>query len=367
MPLIDRYLIKQLVPAWIFCLSLCTILGEVIGISFEQVDFIVEQNFSLATALQVHWLKLPAFLSLALPFSLLMANGVVYSKLSKNNEIIAFQSFGVRIYRLILTPVFFGILILSFKFFLDISIVPSTNYQAAIVIENEFKIERNNLQKYHSKNIVYQDFSTLDRQQLLKYIICVDSFDGEKLHDINILEFKQRQLYKIVIAGTAIWNQQLELWDLNNGSQHIINNHEYEEVNYFDRLSLSIGKNLLYYVQNYRDNREMTLGELHQWLKVLKGGNNLKKIRQLQIDIQERYALPFSCIVFTLLGLALGCSRQIEIKKISLILLIIFGYQATQFLSNSLCLIGLIPVTFGVWIPNIITLILSTILLNSNT
>lgn len=367
MPLIDRYIFKQLIPIWIFCISICTVLGEVIGISFEQVDFIVEQNFPITSALQVHLFKFPAFFSLALPYSLLMANVITYSKLSKNNEIIALQSFGIRIYRLILTSLFYSIFILLLKFVLDISVVPVANYQAAMVIEQEFKIERNVLQKYHNKNIIYQEFYTGDRQQSLKYLIFVDSFDGAKLYDLNILEFRQRQLYKIVIAATGVWNQQSESWNLYNGRQYTINNHQYQTVNYFDELSLFVGKNLLYYVRNYRDNREMTLSELYKWLKVLKGGNDLKKIRQLQIDIKERYALPFSCVVFTLLGAVLGCDRQIAINKISLLLLIIFSYQAAQFLINSLCYIGLIPITFGVWIPNIITFVLSTILLNSKT
>ncbi|MEY2859309.1 MAG: hypothetical protein RLZZ74_3622 [Cyanobacteriota bacterium] len=104
----------------------------------------------------------------------------------------------------------------------------------------------------------------------------------------------------------------------------------------------------------------MNLKELYQWLNVLQGSNNLQKIRQLQINIQESYALPFSCIVFTLLGGVLGCNQQNKINQISLVVVIIMGYQVMQFIATSLCITGLIPIKLGVWMPNIVGVILTS-------
>jgi lipopolysaccharide export system permease protein len=118
-------------------------------------------------------------------------------------------------------------------------------------------------------------------------------------------------------------------------------------------------------VQNYRDNREMSLPELYRWLNVLRGSNDLQKIRQLQINIQERYTLPFSCIVFTLLGGILGCNHSNKINKISLVIVIMISYQAIQFIATSLCITGLIPIKLGIWFPNMIGLSLSGIFLHN--
>jgi lipopolysaccharide export system permease protein len=117
-------------------------------------------------------------------------------------------------------------------------------------------------------------------------------------------------------------------------------------------------------VQNYRDNREMNLKELYQWLDVLQGSNDQQKIRQLQINIQERYALPVSCVVFTLLGGILGCSYLPKINRLSLAIAIIISYQGMQFITTSLCVTGVIPVTLGIWLPNIIGLVSSGIFLS---
>ena len=158
-PLIDRYIIKQLITPWIISLCLCSILGEVIGISFEQIQFITEKNFPFQAAFQVHLLKFPAFISLGLPFSLLMATMITYGQLSENNEIIALKCSGVRLIRLVVPALVFSLIITTLMFLLNALIVPSTNYQAAMIIENEFQIERNNLQQYRQKNMSHQDYS----------------------------------------------------------------------------------------------------------------------------------------------------------------------------------------------------------------
>jgi lipopolysaccharide export system permease protein len=363
-PLIDRYIIRELIPVWLLSLSLCSILGEVIGISFEQVQFITERDFSPIDALQVHGLKFPAFLSLGLPFSLLMATIITYTKLSENNEIVALKSCGTSLLRLISPAAIFSLVIAILMFYLNMTIIPPANYRAAMIIENEFKVERSNLQKYHHKNIVYQGFVLNYQSRSLKYLVIADRFDGQKLHQITLLEYQQRRLHKITIANTAVWDQQLKSWIFTNGSQQIIDNQSnYQEINHFQHLSLALDQNLLDYVQNYRDNREMDLRELYQWLNVLQGSNDLLKIRQLQINIQERYALPFSCVVFTLLGGILGCNYANKINRISLAIVIIISYQGIQFLATSLCVTGLIPIKLGIWLPNLMGLGLSGIFL----
>ena len=365
--LIDRYIVRLLIRPWIFSIAICTVLGETIGISFEQANFVSEQEFSLNAALQVHLFKLPAFFSLALPFSILMATIIVYSQLSRKNEIVALQSCGTSLIRLIVPAVILSSVLAILMFSLDAVIVPAANYKAAIIIENEFEIDRNVLSKYQKRNIIYQEFWDSEKQQDLKYLLVVDRFDGQKLNGFTLLNFDKKNLHQAITAKTATWNDREDLWNLFNGSQHIIgHNGSYTKVEYFDNLSISLKPSFLQYIKNYRDNREMNLVELHQRLDVLRVTNNIKNIRQLKVNIQERYALPFSCIVFAILGAVLGCDSQLKINSLTLIVIIIGINQVTQFLSTSLSLAGIIPVFGGVWLPNILGLIFSGVILNLN-
>jgi lipopolysaccharide export system permease protein len=361
--IMDRYIIKQLIQPWVISISLCSILGEVIGISFEQVQFITERNFPLQSTLQVHLLKFPAFISLGLPFSLLMATILTYSKLSRSNQIIALKCCGINLIRLIFPALFLSLIITILMFCLNAVVVPATNYQAAMIIENEFKVERSSLQKYHHKNIIYQNFSDVRGSRLLTHLIIAERFDGEKLYGLTLLEYKEQHLSKIIVASYAVWNRQSKLWIFVDGRQQIIDSRSnYQQSSNFKQLALPIDQNLLDYIQNYRDNREMNLKELYQWLNVLQESNDLQKVRQLQIDIQQSYALPFSCVVFTLLGGVLGCNQQNKINQISLVVVIIMGHQGMQFITTSLCITGVTPVKLGVWIPNLVGVLTSSFL-----
>ncbi|MGL5836612.1 MAG: LptF/LptG family permease, partial [Waterburya sp.] len=176
---------------------------------------------------------------------------------------------------------------------------------------------------------------------------------------------QQGHLHAITNASSAVWHQAAKSWILVDGSQQIIHHQNQQpQINHFKYLSLPIEQNLLNYVQNYRDNREMNLSELYQWLDVLQGSNDLQKIRQLQINIQERYALPASCVVFALLGGILGCNYGSKISRISLAIAIVMGYQGIQFITTSLCVTGAIPIALGIWLPNILGLVLSGIFLS---
>jgi lipopolysaccharide export system permease protein len=130
--------------------------------------------------------------------------------------------------------------------------------------------------------------------------------------------------------------------------------------------SIFLSENIFNYITNHRDNREMNILELYQRLNILQDTNNTKQIRKLKINIQERYTLPFSCIVFALLGAVLGCNSLLKINSFSLTVIIIFTYQVIQFLSTSFCVAGLIPINVGIWLPNMFGLSLSGIILNFN-
>ncbi|MGL5831751.1 MAG: LptF/LptG family permease, partial [Waterburya sp.] len=233
-PLIDRYLIQQLIPPWILSLSLCSILGEVIGISFEQVKFITERDFPLLATLQVHLLKFPTFLALGLPFSLLIATIITYSKLAENNELTALKSCGVSLLRLITPTLIFSSILTVLMFYLNTIIIPPANYRAAMLIENEFQIERSNLQKYHQKNIIYQEFSTAHQSRSLNRLIIADRFDGKKLEGLTLLEYQQGHLHAITNASSAVWHQAAKSWILVDGSQQIIHHQNQQpQINHF--------------------------------------------------------------------------------------------------------------------------------------
>lgn len=357
--LVDRYIIRQLIPPLIFACAICLIVGELIGISFEQVEFMVNRGLPLTTSIYIHYLKLPAYLSLALPFALLTATLIAYSKLSNYQEIVALQSFGIGILRLLAPAMAIALFLALIMFGFHEFLVPAANYQAAIILEQEFKVDRTKLAKYAKQDLIYPEFSREGTQQQLKTLFFAQKFNGSQMKEVVILRFQEQHLQQIAIAQTAQWNETQQQWQLFNGTQNILDAQGNYQQNYnFQQLFLPLSKNILDYANHHRDAREMNLRQLYRRLAITRNAEDTKTIRDLQISIQERYAAPFSCVVFAWLGSALGIKSRTRARSSSygLAAVVIFAYYAVQFLSIALTTAKILPIFFGVWLPNLLAI-----------
>lgn len=364
--LLDRYIIKQLTPTFIFSIAICSIVSELIGISFEQIGFALEENLPLKIVSYIHLLKLPAFICVALPFALLIATISSYTKLSNRNEIIALQSVGVSLYRLIIPSLATACIFTVIMFVFQELIIPPTNYQAAMILEKQLDIDRTQLPKYNKKDIVYQELENYKSEKYLQLLFFAECFDGQKMKNITLLMFRHRKLKQIIIARSAEWDEQKQQWELFSGRIDALSNQNtYISSDDFEQLSLKLTRKIFDYANHHRDNREMNIIDLYNRLAIIKHTGNTRQNRELKISIQERYAAPFSCIVFTLLGSALGISSKTKASynSFGIAAIVIFVYYSTQFLSTALSVAETIPIFLGVWFPNLVGLSISFIVL----
>jgi lipopolysaccharide export system permease protein len=357
--LVDYYIINQLIPTQVFSLFICTVLSELVGISFEQIKFVATQGLPIGIAVQVHYLKLPAYICQALPFALLMATTIVYSNLSARSEIIALQSYGISPYRLIAPTIAIALVSSVLLFMLQEVVVPAANYQAALVLERQWQIDRTQLAKYNKREIIYQKFSADRAQPSLEFLFFASRFDGEQMQEITLLKYQNRYLQEIITSQTAQWNEQEQFWQLFDAHRNVLNiNGSSAQNQDFKELSVELTKDILDYANHHRDHREMSLWELYRRLDIINHTHNSEEIRQLKISIQSRFALPFSCLVFAFLGSILGITTEATTKSNSLGLaaILVIVYYSAQFMAIALTTTEVLPVFWGVWLPNLLCL-----------
>ena len=83
-PLIDRWMLGQLLPPMLFAIGAFTTVSLSVGIMFDLVRKIVEFGLPFQIALKILFLKLPGFLVLSFPMSMLLSTLLAYGKLSSN-------------------------------------------------------------------------------------------------------------------------------------------------------------------------------------------------------------------------------------------------------------------------------------------
>ena len=131
-PLIDKWLIGQLIPPLIFSISAFTVVSLSVGVMFDLIRKIVEFGLPFSLALKILFLKLPGFLVLSFPMSVLLSTLLTYGKLSSNSELLALKSIGIKPSRFIVPALIISIFMTGLTFFFNDSLVPYSNRIAEI-------------------------------------------------------------------------------------------------------------------------------------------------------------------------------------------------------------------------------------------
>ena len=78
-PLLDRWILLELLPPLLFAISAFTVVSVSVGVMFDLVRKIVEFDLPLNIALNVLILRLPSFVVLSFPMATLLASLLTYS------------------------------------------------------------------------------------------------------------------------------------------------------------------------------------------------------------------------------------------------------------------------------------------------
>ena len=366
--IMDRYLFIELLLPFLFGMGIFTSLGLSIGTLFDLVRRVTESGLMLSVALKVLLLKLPGFVSLAFPMAMLLAALMAYSRLSSDSEIIALRSLGVSIYRLIIPVILFGFMVTGCAFIVNDWIAPAATHEAAVTLERAVNQERPD---FKERNIVYPEYKTIQEENgqeatVLSRLFYAEEYNGEQMQGLTILDRTQEGVNQIVTSESATWNISSNTWDFFNGTIYLIApDGSYRNIVRFQHQQLALPRAPLDLANRRQNFTEMTIAETKEYLKAMQLSGNEKRIRKVQVRLQEKYALPFVCLIFGLVGAAIGVRPQNTNKATSFGVCVglIFGYYLLAFMSTSLGIGGILTPFLGAWLPNILGLAAGSLLL----
>ena len=355
--ILDFYLLRQLIILFIFSVSLFAAVGVTIGTASELTYKVTENNLPLAIAILVFFLKLPEYTAYALPIGTLLTTLLVYGRLNKDWELIAFRSVGISLLRMIAPAIAFSILVTGMTFFFNELVVPMANYQATL-LQNPFLGETAfTLQK---KDIFYPEYqNTTSNLKKLKRLYYAENFDGKRLKNITIMIWSENRLKQIIRAKYAKWNHNQDIWQLTDGRKEIVTDNVFStEVEHFSQQEIALPGEFFKLVKMERSPEEMNLRQARTYLKLIANSGNDKNIRLFQVRIQQKIAFSSICLVFALVGSSLGAAHHNinRSKGFGLCVLIVFSYYLLGFIASSLGILGLLSPFFAAWTPNFLGL-----------
>ncbi|MBE7384165.1 MAG: LptF/LptG family permease [Leptolyngbya sp. SIO1E4] len=362
----DRYIGRELTLPFLFGVGAFSSIGISVGALFELIRRVTDSGLSIWLALRIFVLKLPEFIVLAFPMSMLLATMMTYSRLSGDSELVALRGCGVSVRRIIAPAVVLSFLVTGLTFAFNELITPATNYQAAVTLERALNSER---PPFQERNIFYQEFQSAaddPEEDELKRLFYARRFDGDTMYGLTVLDFSQQGLSQVVSAGSATWDFGKNTWSFYDGTIYAVSQDgSFRHIVRFDNQEMQLPRAPLDLASRTKDDSEMNIAEASRHLRevVRKSGDD-RKIRTWEIRIQQKYALPFVCVVFGLVGASVGVRPQRTSRATSfgISLVIIFGYYLSAFISNALGEVGFLSPFMAAWLPTLMGLVAGILL-----
>jgi len=366
LPLIDRWLLGQIIPPMIFAISAFTVISLSVGVMFDLIRKIVEFGLPLFLALKVLIFSLPSFLVLSFPMAVLLSTLLAYGKLSSNSELLALKSLGIKTSRIISPAIALSIFMTGLTFYFNDNLVPASNKLAETTLRSgigsSFSTEQgkdNIMFSRYGSRINPSTNKPTKTNTYLTHIFYASWYENNIMQGVTVLDFSREDFQQVLKAKNGRFDKKSSSWIFSDGSIVSIDpsgqttNIQFKEYTYpFVEGPMELAK-------VPKDANEMTLKQAMQAEKIYEKTGNLKEVRRIKVRIQEKFTLPFACLVFGLIGSSLGSKSNLRSSKsqgfgLSVILILI--YYVMSFLFSSFGVKGILPPIFAAWLPVVISL-----------
>ena len=366
-PLIDRWLLGQIIPPMIFAISAFTVISLSVGVMFDLIRKIVEYGLPLFLALKVLFFSLPSFLVLSFPMAVLLSTLLAYGKLSSNYELLALRSLGIKTSRIISPAIALSIFMTGLTFYFNDNLVPVSKKLAETTLRagigssfSEEKGKENIMFSRYGSRINSETKKPTINNSKLTHIFYSKWYKNKIMKNVTVLDFSREDFQQILKAKTGRFDKKSSSWIFSDGSIVSIDSGGQTTNIQFKEYTYPFVEGPMDLAKVPKDANEMTLKQAIQAEKIYKKTGNLKEVRRIKVRIQEKFTLPFACLVFGLIGSSLGSKSNLRSSKsqgfgLSVILILI--YYVMSFIFSSFGVKGILPPIFAAWLPVLISLL----------
>ena len=361
--LLERYFLTEMALPFLFGVVAFTSIGTAIGSLFELVRLIAEKGLPVSMAVQLYILQAPRIIVLTFPMSTLLATLLAYGRLSGDSEITALRSCGVGIYRLVMPAILLSFMATAGTFAFNELVVPQANQQASIILQSA--LDRQELKPETNEDIFFKEYGdisveqpdgSVDKESVLQRLFYARRFDGQTMYGITMLDFSQQDFNQIILAERGIWQPEVNAWLFSQGTSYIVDaDGGYRNILNFERQKVLLPRTPLD-IGFAPSAEEMTIGQLQAFIRVEETNGTSRRLRQLQVQLQLKFAIPFICLTFALVGAPLGLrsQRTNSTLGLGLSILIIFGFYILAFVCQALGQTGTLGPLLAAWTPNVV-------------
>ena len=348
MRILDRYVIRQLLMPFGIGLLVFTFLIIIPELMRYAEDYIAK-GAPISAVAQIIVSLVPMSLGLTIPMSLLMALLVAFGRLSADREFVAFQACGVSMRRLLRPVGLVSIICCAATAYVLMVAVPAGNQRSR---EITFNIIASQAEGEVKPRMFFDRFPNI--VLYVREIPPTGGWEGVFMSDNRSGEGSEIYLAKrgrIVIDRTKKTVEMV----LDDVTRHSADPIGKSEVSRLDRVLLNLSPETMFPSGGPpKGDREMSIPELRARADEIRAQGEFPH-NQL-FEIHKKYSIPAACLVFGLIGLALGATNRRDGKLASFVIgvAIVFVYYILLWLGQSLTKGRMLAPWLAAWLPNIV-------------
>jgi lipopolysaccharide export system permease protein len=337
----------------VFAITLLMVIVVVFDVS-ENIQRFLSYNIPAKVVITDYYLNfIPYFINLFIPLFTFISVIWFTSKLSSRNEIISIFDNGISFNRMLVPYITGAVIIMILSLILSNFVVPRTNGKL-----NDFKY-----QYFGRRSISATYLHIKNSKNSYVFVERWDKMDGVG-YNFTYEEFDSTSLRMKLSAQTIDYNDDKQMWQLHRYTRRIITPNQEEIIiqgDEFDTVLNILPRNLH---QDAFMSETMSYRELRQFIKEEKlRGSSL--LANYQIEQHKRLANPVGILIMTLLGVSVSCRKSTRGVGVHVFIGmgLAFTFIFLQQISTVFSVSGGLPPILGTWLPNIIFLIITIVML----
>ena len=348
MRILDRYVARQLLPVWLWCLVVFLFLSCLIDL-FEHLDEILRYHIPAATVWQYYLNFAPLVFVRASPLALLLGGSFVAGRLSRYQELLAMNASGISLLRAGVPFLFVGWLASLAVFAVNDLVVPQTSAAYERLRQEAF---RGRQPEEIVDNVAIMDaFNRLYHAQHL-------DVENRELRGLTILEHdRENRPIKNVYAARALWTRHG--WVLLHGTIYrvgprgtLLGEPEsfVERVYHYPVTAASFSE---------PETRPETMRYSQLRLMILRLRQmGMKNVRRYQVELAAKLTLPLMNLVVALIAFTGSTQPQLRgtLKGLGLSLAWGLAYYFGVGFGEGIAKKGLLglPAVIAAWAPHVL-------------
>jgi lipopolysaccharide export system permease protein len=290
--------------------------------------------------LKVFWYLQPSILLLAVPMALLIATFLTYGRMSSDSELVVLKGSGVSFAGIVRSSIILALLCFIFQMFNSAYLLPTSmvsfkkTLHETIIKKASLTLEEESFSDVFKDTVIF--VNEIPSEKEFRGIFIYREAD-EKVKEPLVIVAEKGEIISVPEEG-------LIHITMNNGLIHSYENEKSSEISFakYDFI-LTSG------IESTDKTKPEEVSTMQLW-------KDRKKITSWAIELHRRFALPFACLIFGILGPALS-STMGKIGRLggfSLSLSILILYYLLLVMGEGLSKANKLAPVWSGWTPNIL-------------